>query len=164
MKVVSIQECSIKELESFSCGTTKLDRYLKEFAKRNDDKGYGKTYVLKDENKVYGYFTLATASISFENMPLEYINSNPKYPIPCIRLARLAISKDEQGKGLGKKLLTDAFLRIIDVSKSVGVKLVIVDAKETSVSFYTQYGFEQLRNESLTFYLPVDVLIKASLY
>ena len=163
MKVVSIQECSNKEFDSFSCGIEKLDRYLKEFAKRNDDKGYGKTYVLKDEEKVCGYFTLATASICFENMADDYIKSNPKYPIPCIRLARLAIRKEEQGKGLGKKLLTDAFLRVIDVSKTVAVKLIIVDAKESSVSFYTQYGFEQLKNGSLTYFLPIEVLLKASI-
>lgn len=163
MRVVSIQECSLKELEGFSCGIDKLDTYLREFAKRNDEKGYGKTYVLKDDFKVYGYFTLATASISFENMDEKYIRSNPKYPIPCIRIARLAIDKDEQRKGFGKKLLTDAFLRIINVSKSVGVKLIIVDAKESSISFYTQYGFEKLKEESLTYYLPIDTLLEASL-
>lgn len=161
MRIVSIQECSKKELSLFSCGNEKLDKYLKEFATKNDKSGYGKTFVLIDNKEIIGYYTLSTASITFDEMDEEYKKYNPRYPIPSVRIARLAINKNKQNKGYGKLLLKDAFLRIADVSNIVGVKLVIVDAKESSISFYTQFGFEKLKESSLTFFLPIDVLLKA---
>ena len=148
-----------EEFESFSCGQSDLDKYFKYHALLNDKNGYGKTFVLYDEDVVVGFFTLCSASIKFEEFPKRH--SLPKYPIPSIRIARLAVSKEHQGKGYGKELLTQAFLRILSVASSIGIKLIIVDAKETSASFYEHYGFIRLRLNEPCYYLLLETLVSA---
>lgn len=148
-----------EEFESFSCGQPDLDKYFKDYALLNDKNGYGKTFVLYDEDVVVGFFTLCSASVRFEEFPKHL--SLPKYPIPSIRIARLTVSKDHQGKGIGKELLTQAFFRILSVASTIGIKLIIVDAKESSASFYEHYGFERLKGDKLSYYLLLETLVSA---
>ena len=85
----------------------------------------------------------------------------PKYPIPALRIARLAVGKDLQGKGIGKWLLTQAFIKIVHVAEITGLYLIIVDAKETSKSFYEHYGFINFKDKELSYFLPVETVRKA---
>ena len=85
----------------------------------------------------------------------------PKYPIPALRIARLAVSKEFQGKGVGKWLLKQAFIKIIQVSKVTGLHSIIVDAKEISKSFYEHYGFMKFIDEELSYFILVDTVKKA---
>ena len=161
MILKSIKDIDREQLNSFSCGINQLDEFFKKHALKNDSNGYGKTFVLEEKNKVVGFFTLCRAQIKFETYPNPTQELLPRYPIPCIRIARLAVLKEKQGKGYGKELLKQAFLKIIGAAISVGVKLVLVDAKETSKSFYEKYGFRLLLNGTLTYYLPLNTIIEA---
>ena len=103
--------------------------------------GIGITFVAFDEkDEVVGYFTLTTAQIVYEDIPDEYRRRLLKYSIPSLRIARLAVGKNLQGKGIGKWLLAQAFIGIVHVAEITGLYLIIVDAKETSKSFYEPYG------------------------
>jgi predicted GNAT family N-acyltransferase len=159
MILKSIRDIDENLLKSFSCGNIELDKFINRFALTNDLNGYGKTFVLLDENRMIGFFTLCSSSIKYDEFPNFNENLFPKYPIPCVRIARLAVQNEYQGKGYGKELLRNALFRIIDVSKRVGVRLVIVDAKESSKTFYEKYGFTPLIKGKLTYYLLVDTLI-----
>lgn len=161
MTVKTIYEVKEEELKSFSCGNKDLDNFLRKFALRNDQNGYGKTFCLKDNDEIVGFFTLCSSSISFESFPANNSEHLPKYPIPCIRIARLAVKKNKQGNGIGRELLKQAFLRIINASTTIGIRLVVVDAKETSASFYEKYGFKKLNNKGLSYYILLDTLLKA---
>ena len=161
MKIISINGIVQEQLKDFSCGNKDLDNFLKKFALRNDQNGYGKTFILEDKNEIIGFFTLCSSSIRFEELPLKQSVSLPKYPVPCIRIARLAVNKIYQGKGYGRELLKQAFLRILSASSTIGIRLIVVDAKETSASFYEKYGFERLNSNGMTYYLLLDTLISA---
>lgn len=158
MTIVSIANINKKLLNNFSCGIKDLDIYLTKYALLNDSIGYGKTFLLLGNNKIIGYYTLSSSSVKFDEYPNEHNENIPKYPIPCIRIARLAISKNEQGKGFGKKLLKDAFLKILSIADTIGVRLVVVDAKESSKSFYEKYGFNKLKQKEMSYFLMVDTL------
>ena len=158
IKNISSKSC----LKKFDCGVEPLNTFLSSYAIKNDALGIGKTFVLENnERKIGGYFTLATSQVSFDNVPDEYKLKLPKYPIPAIRIARLAVSNDLKGKGIGKWLLSQAFMKILQVSEITGIYLIIVDAKETSKKFYEKYGFIKFRNEKLTYCLPVETVRKA---
>ena len=161
--LISIQEIKSKSsLKKFDCGIKELNMFLYGYAKKNDDLGLGKTFIALDENKnILGYFTLSTAQIAYEELPTSYKTNLPKYPIPSLRIARLAVQKDLHGKGIGKKLLTQAFLKIIQVADITGLYLIIVDAKESSESFYKHYGFIKFNDKTLTYFLPVETIRKA---
>ena len=161
MKLVSISELDNKLIESFSCGNEELDRFFKRNALINDQNGYGKTFILENNGEILGFFTLCSFSIKFDEYPKGDEERLPKYPIPCIKIARLAVDKRHQHQGYGKELLKQTFLRIISVSKTVGIRLVVVDAKESAVNFYTNYGFIPLENGKNTYYLLLDTLLEA---
>ena len=161
MTLDTIQNVSKEELDSFSCGNKDLDNFFKKYAIGNDSNGYGKTFIVRDKNELIGFFTLCSASIKFEEFPSDGTSKLPRYPIPCIRIARLAVQKRKQGNGFGKELLKFAFLRILNVSSTIGIRLIVVDAKETSTTFYEKYGFQKLLNNKLTYYLPIETLKKA---
>lgn len=162
-KLVSIKDIQPKsKLKDFDCGTEVLNDFLTRYSLKNDTLGIGKTFVALDEREdVVGYFTLATAQVVFEDIPDTYRSKLPKYPIPALRIARLAVSENQQGKGIGKWMLTQAFIKIIHVAEITGLYFIIVDAKETSKSFYEHYGFIKFKDKELSYFLPVDTVRKA---
>ena len=161
MIIKSIHDVDQDDIQSFTCGNIDLDEFLKKHAKNNDLNGYGKTFVLVDNDAFIGFFTLCSASIAFEEYPASKAQHLPKYPIPCIRIARLAVDKRFQGEGYGKELLKQAFLRILNVYPTIGIRLVVVDAKQSAASFYEKYGFVRLQNKKLSYFLPIETIIEA---
>jgi len=68
----------------------------------------------------------------------------------------LAIAATEQGKGYGKILLGHAVNLARSVRQTMGVRVLIVDAKDvSSAAFYQIHGFRPTTSEALTLYLPV---------
>lgn len=162
-RLVSIKEIKSKTvLKKFDCGTEVLNSFLVRYALKNDELGIGRTFIaLDDDDQISGYFTLATAQVAYKEIPEDYKVKLPKYPIPALRIARLAVSKDLQGKGIGKWLLAQAFTKIIQVADVTGLYFIIVDAKETSKSFYEHYGFQKFIDEDLSYFMLVDTVRKA---
>ena len=140
-KLVSIKDVPKSKLKKFDCETEVLNEFLSRYSLKNDTLRIGRTFVaFDDKDEVVGYFTLATAQVVYEDIPDEYRVKLPKYPILSLRIARLAVGKNFQGKGIGKWLLAQAFIKIVHVAEITGLYLIIVDAKETSKSFYEHYG------------------------
>ena len=72
-------------------------------------------------------------------------------------LSRLAVHSDYQGRGLAAALLKHFILKAFEVSERVGVRVVLVHAKEDGArGFYEKYGFIQSPLDPLTllFLLP----------
>lgn len=163
LKLVSVKEISPKSaLKKFDCEVDALNEFLSRYALRNDELGIGKTFVALDEkNQIAGYFTLATAQVAYQEIPDDFRGKLPKYPIPALRIARLAVNKDLKGKGIGKWLLAQAFIKAIHVADVTGLYFIIVDAEETSKSFYEHYGFHKFFDEDLSYFILVDTVRKA---
>ncbi|MCK9333070.1 MAG: GNAT family N-acetyltransferase [Candidatus Cloacimonetes bacterium] len=130
--------------EGFDCSDSDLNQFFKKFASQNQYKHYiGTTYVALFENKVIGYVTLSASSIKiddYENLKLKL----PKYPLPILRLSRLAVDKHFQNKGIGKELLKFTLKLAVEQKENFGCIGVVVDAKIASASFYEQFGFETI--------------------
>ncbi len=163
MQEINVRDCKSSLLKSFDCGQPGLNKYLSSYAKQNEEIGYGRTFVLLEEEAIVGYYTLATAQISFEEMPENLTKRLPHYPAPAIRIARLAVSKDKQSQGYGSQLLKTAFKRILLASISAGIAFVLVDAKESAVGFYKRFGFIQIPNTENTFILPIATIMQAAI-
>ncbi|MBR4461648.1 MAG: GNAT family N-acetyltransferase [Erysipelotrichaceae bacterium] len=161
MNFVSIQDTSKETIDAFDCGSDELNEFIRKYAKQNDKKDIGKTFVCTEDDHIIGYYTLSNAQIMFENTPKELSKGLPKYPIPCIRIARLAIDRRFQNEGYGSSLLKNALLKIVRLSEHTGIYFIIVDAKESSASFYEHYGFIRLNMGNLTYIIPVSTVRKA---
>jgi GNAT superfamily N-acetyltransferase len=81
----------------------------------------------------------------------------PRYPIPAILLARMAVSEDMQGRGVGRELVGEVATLTLEVARVVAVRALVVDAvDERAASFYEHVGLT--RNEANP--LRLEVLAK----
>src|SRR3989304_200576 len=130
---------------SFRSGNVELDRFFHQYASQNQFRHHiGSTYVaVKEEsNEVLGFATVVPAHI--DEIPPDLQKKLPKYPLPVLRLARLAVSERAQGRGLGEVLLRFVFDLALRLSSEYGCIGVLVDAKREAEAFYAQYGFYQI--------------------
>lgn len=150
---VSVESTTPTQRKDFSCGVDDLDLFLQRFAKGNHKKGLGKTFVLLEDDAITGYYTISMGSVDFEQLQ-EKLNL-PKYPIPVARIGKLAVSKEAQGKGVGKSLLIDALDRIYQASENIAAFAVVLEAKDEKVkAFYEHLDFIPYK-DALSLYLPM---------
>jgi GNAT superfamily N-acetyltransferase len=128
-------------LVEFDSGEPVLDDWLRRRALRNESSGASRTYVICKRNRVIGYYTLAVGAVEVVKAPGK-IKRNMPEPIPVMVLGRLAIDQKYQGLGLGRALLRDAVLRIIQAADIVGVRAILVHALTGEAKkFYQHCGF-----------------------
>ena len=151
--------------QDFDCGVDSLNAYLKKYAWQNFKKNVGVTILTFERgkrNKILGYYTVSMAQIDFEHLPPELSKGLPRYPVPAMRIGRLAVNRSAQAKGVGSALLRDALQRAIAISTEVGTCVVLVDAiNEQAKSFYEHYGFVALEDLPLALVLPVTTIAQA---
>ena len=91
--------------------------------------------------RVAGYYSLAAGSVTRETAPGR-VRRNVPDPVPVVVLGRLAIDQDYQGQGLGRALLRDAILRVLQAADIIGVRAILVHAlSEEAKRFYEECGF-----------------------
>lgn len=147
------------ELSAFSCGTPALDTWLKRFARQNQAAGASRTYVVHRANRVVGYYALAAGSVERQEAPDRVSRGLARHPLPVVIVARLAVDQTEQGSGLGRALLKDALLRIANAADVIGVRAVLVHAKdENARRFYERFDFEPSPIDPLQLFLLVKDL------
>ena len=148
----------------FDCGYPELNQYLRQYSLKNDRLSIGKTFVaITETSRVAGYVTISTAQIAAESLPDELKASLPRYPVPALRIGKLAVGLEFQGVGVGKWLLGEALRKAVDVSRHVGLYAVLVDAiDEKAKSFYVKYGFIPFEGYPLSLFLPLAT-VKAAM-
>jgi GNAT superfamily N-acetyltransferase len=148
----------------FDCGEPALNEFLARFARQNDERGLGRTYVAvpRGERRVVGYYTLSAGSVQFAEVPEHLRLRFPRYPIPVAHLGRLATCRSVRGQGLGGILLIDALKRSLRVADELGVVAMEVWAKsESARTFYMKYGCMALEDDPLHLYLPLETARRA---
>lgn len=112
------------------------------------------TYVAALGDRVVGYYSLTPAQVEYGDAPDRVRRGMARHPIPVILIARLAVDRTWQGKGLGAALLLDALRRILAASDIIGVRAVMVHAKdETARRFYEHFDFDPSPFEPLHLFL-----------
>ena len=131
------------DVSEFECGVAELDLWLKNRALQNESTGASRTFVITAGLRVIGYYALATGAIS-RAIATGRVRRNMPDPIPVMVLARLAVDRQYQGRGLGVALLKDALLRTVQASEIAGIRAVLLHAiSESSKRFCTDYGFAE---------------------
>ncbi len=150
--------------KNFDCGVDVLNDFFRKYARQNQLKSISKTFVATHdkerpfpEKEILGFYTLCSGHIEYESLPNNL--KHPRYPVSIARLARLAIDKKHQGKGIGGFLLYDALQKISVASQMIGIFAIVVDAKDAKAkSFYERYGFMPLEKSELTLFLPIETI------
>ena len=126
----------------FQSGDADLDRFFQLFAGQNQFRHHvGVTYIALENNRILGFATIAAGHIEIDDLPISSRRKLPRYPLPVVRLARLAVDESTQGRGVGSQLLRFVLKLGVRMSEDFGCIGVVVDAKRDAVDFYSKYGF-----------------------
>lgn len=143
------------DLSPFECGEPSLDDWLRRRALANQARGASRTYVVAEDRRVVGYYSLASGALALNEAPGP-VRRNMPDPIPMVLLGRLAIDQAWQGRGLGIALLQDAVVRTKTASDILGIRGIMVHAiSEDAKAFYERHGFLASRVQPMTLILPL---------
>lgn len=149
--------------DDFDCGEPALNDFLRRQAGQQQRRGFGKTYVALGEDgvTVLGFATVSAGQVAADKLPAHL--KLPRYPVPMLRIGRLAVSLAHQGQGIGQDLLAFSLNLALEFSRCVGLYAVLVDAKhEQARAFYAKLGFQSCVDNPLCLYLPIAVLETAT--
>jgi len=156
---------------SFRSSDADLDRFFAKYAGQNQFRLHtGTTYVAVERGRVLGYVTIAAGHIEGDALPASIRRRLPRYPLPVLRLARLAVDATVQNRGVGSALLRHVFLLALKMSQEYGCVGILVDAKSDAVEFYARVGFSALdvsegelesRPKPKPMFLPLDLITAA---
>ena len=145
--------------EGFACGEPALDVYLRQQAAQHHRDGISTTHVLVDNadpTRILGYYSLSAAQLLLTDLQEVDRKRLPNYPVPAIRMGRLAVVAGEQGRGHGEYLLAHAVARCLGLREELGVRVLLVDVlHEKAGRFYRAYGFREATASLRTLYLPL---------
>lgn len=142
---------------SFDCGRPALNDWFRRRALANQGRGTSRTWVVTEAGSrvVVGLYASSTASVLRQAAPKPFARNQPS-ELPAILLGRMGVATEHKGRGLGAALLKHFMLKALQVSASVGVRLVLVHAKdEEAKAFYEHYGFVESAIDPLTLMMLV---------
>ena len=144
-----------------------MNDFLHRYALRNRKLGLSATWVLplsdlesgSRKQPVAAYYTLASSTVRREEIPVQ--RSLPGYPVPVVLLARLAVHRQFQGRGLGEKTLVTALRQSVVLVQrglpALGLVLDVID--EQALSFYQTFNlFQSFTDDPLRLFVPMSVL------
>jgi GNAT superfamily N-acetyltransferase len=130
------------QIDAFDCGQEALNQWLRKHALQNQGAGAALSYVGLVDGVVIGYYSLAVGQIEYSDAPERLRKGLAQHPVPIMLLARLAVDKNWQKKGVGRALLRDAVLRTVQAADIAGIRALAVHAKDDQARrYYEQFDF-----------------------
>lgn len=143
-------------VEEFDRGNDTLNRFLIRFALTNQQAHAATTSIAIAEDAVVGFYTLAVGQVAYADAPERLVKGLARQPVPVMVLARLAVHRAWQGKGIGAGLLKNAMQRTAQAADIAGIRALIVHAKdEAARAFCQHFGFRPSPSDPLHLYVLV---------
>jgi GNAT superfamily N-acetyltransferase len=158
---------NIHDRKAFDCGQEDLNNFLAGSAVRHREAGISRTMVLLEDAGqgdtlgICAFYTLSHTEIKRETLPHTLAKKLPRYPIPVILIAQLAVHSAAQKQGLGKITLIHALESCLEINAHLPSYAIVVDALNDDVqAFYEQYGFQFLYRHGARarLYLPMNTV------
>ena len=144
-----------------------MNEFLRRYARKSHDRGGAKTFLAidnADSKTILGFYSLSPASVEYARMPEIVRQGLSRHDVPGFRLARLAVDRRFQARGIGGQLLLAAGRRCLLAAAEVGGVVLVIDAKNESVArWYASYGAVPLLDSPLSLLLPlktIDVVLR----
>jgi GNAT superfamily N-acetyltransferase len=141
-------------LDPFDSGDEELNDFLKNDALKEQKLLLSRTHLCFYKDHVAGFITLAADSIRLDKDKLDasqHIDGCDYPAYPCILIARLAVDKRLQARGIGHYLLSLAVGFALE--GPLGCRYISVDPKETALKFYEKVGFRYWTKSKRRMYL-----------
>ena len=153
-----------KGQKEFDCNNEMINRFVKKNLKKRVKRHLSQAYVLLDENERFvGFYTLDSFAIAKNDFELEENKPSLGLPpiVPVVKLSMIGIDKSLQGKGLGKRLLRDVFLKVYQISQLAGCIGLYLLAEKEAIPFYENLGFIKIKDDKpLPMFLKIDIILK----
>lgn len=159
---------------SFDCGIERMNDFLRKTAKQHADKDIGITHVVIENDgspDILGYITLTMKSVMRGSLPNAKKLPRGEYTVAFI--GQIAVDKNWQGHGIGKKLLYFMMQKSLNVSATfglIGIALdLLQDEGETEEivnrrrQFYIDRGFKPLADDTHRLYISMNEVRKMGL-
>ena len=143
------------DVSLFDCRKAPLNEFLQKHALLAQRANTARSYVALRAIRVIGYYSLTSASIEAGSAAGRITKGAGRYPmVPATLLSRLAVDRSEAGRGLGKALLKDAFMRFLRAQEIVASRVLLVHAIDNDARlFYERFGFDASSVDKYHLYL-----------
>ncbi len=132
------------DVVSFDCGNAELNDFLKNDALDSKHESFSNTILFYTEEKeLIGYVTTSTDAIRLSKKERKKLHGG-RFELaeyPSVKIARLAIAKEKQRKGLGGKILFWTITYMKQHIKHIGARFVTIDAVPEAEEFYKKFYF-----------------------
>jgi predicted N-acetyltransferase YhbS len=147
-------------LAAFDCGVDEFNRWLNGYARRSAQQDSARTHLaVGPREEVYGYVALTAGAVEHHHAAKRLSESMPRYPLPVVLLARLAVDQSHQRRGVASALVRLSMEITVQTAQRVGVRGLAVDADNDAVAaFYERLGFARARPGSLKLQVPTHIL------
>ena len=153
----------------FSCGTNRLDNFLRLSARKQQKDDFTRVFVAvaADSPKVLGYYALNAHAVATDDLGVDRPRRAPNTgTFPALYLSMIAVDWSWQGRGLGSDLAVDALSRARNVSGEVGLKLVVLDVIDDGgdeafarrMEFYRRLGFRSLQDRPDRMFITIGTI------
>lgn len=124
---------------SFQSGDAALDLFFHRYAGQSQFRHHvGVTYVAIADGVIVGFLTVSPATIDGSGVPKA---PRVPYPVPVLRVARLAVREGARRAGIGRRLLRFSIELAERMQDEFGCVGLVVDSKAQAVDFYGRFGF-----------------------
>ncbi|WP_316571333.1 GNAT family N-acetyltransferase [Neobacillus sp. YIM B06451] len=141
-------EDDLRYLGGFDCG----DQIMNDFYKTEEffqemQLGLNATYALFFKGELAVLCSICADRINLAQDEKEE-NAFPRGAVPAIKIARIGREIRFKENRLGKLMIDYIILKILkDYHKSIGVRMITLDAYPNRVSFYEDLGFKVNKNQ-----------------
>lgn len=155
-------------VKQFDCGKGPINTYLRRYAAKNMALNLNRTFILphpdtqaSTKQRIAAYYTLAHQTVARADIPVH--RRLPRYPVPVILLAQLAVDLELHGRGLGAKTLIHTLRHAYRISTapngipSAGVALDVLD--QDVLKFYSHFDFfAPMVDKPMKLFVPMESL------
>lgn len=143
-------------LETFSSTNEDLNDFLRNEAFRSQENLLSRTSLCFCRGGLIGFLTLVTDTIEVKLVDEDDgVDDYPYQRYPAIKIARLAVDKRYERRGVGRFLLLAAVGKVYQISKDIGCRYITLDSKRESMGFYERFGFKQIKKYINRSYPPM---------
>jgi GNAT superfamily N-acetyltransferase len=137
-----------------------VDDWLAAKALQQQDKCLSVTKaLLAFDGAVAGYYTLAMGQVACGDLPLDVARGLPRRELPVVTLAWLGVDANHQRRGLGSRLVGQAFHDCWEVRRTLGFVAIVLDSiDEETKAFYVRWGFRDLFGHRFRMFLTAHEL------
>ena len=179
MNIHEIRIDSSTIIKAFDCGDEDLNEFLLEKSKDYQQELLATTFVIENETQTLAYYSIFNDSFRIEDVSFASKNAfknflrlllpHPKRHLksyPAIKIGRLAISKQAQKLGLGRKIIDTVIDFAIKQNEHCACKFILVDAYKDALGFYEKMQFKYFsdndsKDEIRQMYLNITPIINA---